>query len=168
MFQHTVDMLCFTHALLTASSTGVDVLLGGLLSAAARKKTSYRAAALAAMQKVLVALLPLTRTTTTAPAVVDGGAVWGTVSPPLLDALQQHLAAASAPAPAAKAEAAAGAAELADEVKPLPLPETCRWAPAPGAEHLATVLLRARNLVCTIPLCQLVEFGQCCRIVHAS
>lgn len=100
-------------------------MLGGLLSAAARKKTSYRAAALAAMQKVLVALLPLTRTTTTAPPVVDGSAVWGTVSPPLLNALQQHLAAASAPVPAAKANAAAGAAEPADEVKPLPLPETC-------------------------------------------
>jgi len=80
------------------------------------------------MQRVLVALLPLTRTTTV-PAVVDGSAVWGTVSPPLLDALQQHLAAASAPAPAAKEAAAAGAAEPADEVKPLPLPETCRWAP---------------------------------------
>ncbi|WIA23756.1 hypothetical protein OEZ85_000433 [Tetradesmus obliquus] len=133
-----------------AQQPGVDVLLGGLLSAAARKKTSYRAAALAAMQKVLVALLPLTRATTT-PAVVDGGAVWGSVSPPLLDALQQHLTAASAPAPAAKAEAAAGAAEPADEVKPLPLPETCSclgaaWKLTPDAARAAAAPLLVKLL----------------------
>jgi hypothetical protein len=103
------------------------VLLNGLLAAAARKKTSYRAAALAAMQKVLAALPTLTSSAATR-GVIDGSAVWGTVSPPLLEALQQQLDALTAPSStAAEGAAGAGSADPSEEPKPLPLLETCRW-----------------------------------------
>jgi hypothetical protein len=119
-----------TSSAADTATAGIAVLLDGLLAAAARKKSSYRAAALAALQKVLSALQPLTRTSA-GTAVVDGSIVWSTVSAPLLEALQQHLASASTPLPAAKEQSAgdgsgAGGAEQSDEVKPLPLPETCR------------------------------------------
>jgi hypothetical protein len=104
------------------------VVHSGLLSAAARKKSTYRSAALAALHKVLVALQPRA-STTSQPSAVDGSAVWGTVAPPLLEALQQQLAAAStAPAAAsANGDKGAASADASDEVKPLPLSETCRW-----------------------------------------
>jgi hypothetical protein len=101
------------------------VLLGGLLSAAARKKSTYRSAALAALQKVLVAVQPRA-STPSLPSAVDGSAVWGTVAPPLLEALQQQLNTASTPAVVVGVKGA-GVADAGDEVKPLPLSETCRW-----------------------------------------
>jgi hypothetical protein len=103
------------------------MLLQGLLAAAARKKTTFRTAALAALQQLLDALPPLTKAPPAATgkgAVVDRGAVWEVVSPPMLQALQQQLAAASKiPATAAAPGAGEG---VEDEVKPLPLVEVCK------------------------------------------
>ncbi|KAF6252864.1 armadillo-type protein [Scenedesmus sp. NREL 46B-D3] len=131
-----------------AQQPGTAVLLSGMLSAAARKKSSYRIAALAAMQKVLAAMQPLT-STATVPAAVDGSAVWGTVSPPLLQALQQQLAAASAPAQAS-GDTGAGAADPYDEVKPLPLAETCSCLGA--AWKLAPPVSRANDATALVQL----------------
>jgi hypothetical protein len=116
------------------------VLLQGLLAAASRKKTAYRTAALAALQKLLDALPPLTAAGGAAGSsacALQGDAVWQAVSGPMLEALQQHLTAASTPAAAAasaagdsgSASAASGSAAGAaseDDVKPLPLAEACR------------------------------------------
>lgn len=116
-----------------ASTVGIPGLLSGLLSAAARKKTVYRIAALAALHKVLSSLQPLARPhqVPSESVAVDGDVVWAIVFPPLLEALQQHLAAATAHPQLAVAGAEARAAEVEGaegvETKPWPLVEACRW-----------------------------------------
>ena len=102
------------------------MLLKGLLGAAARKKSSYRVGALASLQKVLEALHR--------PSVAcDGQTVWEAVSPTLLGALEQQVEAASKQPdrPASVMEDGTGASadkgdNVNEEVKPLPLSETCR------------------------------------------
>lgn len=116
---------------------GAAVLLKGLLSASSRKKTTYRSAALAALQQLLDALGGASGSSSPL-STVDGKEVWGTVSPALIEALQQQLAAVTkqpqqAPSQdkrSAGSTAAAGGAleqQPGDEVKPLPLIETCRY-----------------------------------------
>jgi hypothetical protein len=112
-----------------AQQPGLAVIVNGLLAAAARKKTVFRTAALAALQKLLDALAAAP---SAAAPEVDAAAVWQLLSGPMLEALQQHLTAASTPAPSSApapgdgGAAAAAAAEAADEVKPLPLVEVCK------------------------------------------
>eukprot|EP00878_Enallax_costatus_P009355 GHUV01009777.1.p1 GENE.GHUV01009777.1~~GHUV01009777.1.p1 ORF type:complete len:703 (+),score=264.85 GHUV01009777.1:111-2219(+) len=108
-----------------AQQPGTAVLLKGLLAAAGRQKSSYRAAALASLQKVLEALQRLG-------GLADGQAVWAVVSPTLLAALQRQLEAASKQPdkPASAVENGTGATarqgdNANEEVKPLPLSETC-------------------------------------------
>jgi hypothetical protein len=113
------------------------------VAAAARKKTLYRAAALAALQKLLAAmeLQPggpsgtsqkvdssensSNSTAAAAAAAAAAEIVWRVASAPLLDALQQHVTAAtSTPAAAEKGAEGADVAGSGED-KPAPLAETC-------------------------------------------